>query len=370
MADKYFNDLNYSLANEDTRLELDLCKIYKPKSILSICGSGGRFLPLLAAGPKKIVALDLAPQQLYLAEMRKMVILECTFDSFLLFWGFPPYKTTENRAKRKAIFESLTLSAECRKYFEELFASNDYEGLIYKGKWERTIIGVPKLLRRVVGNRYDKMFEFKTQAEQDAFMNDKLNDKIWKLVPRGVVLLLGNAAFFNAFLYRGHFVKKNIPDTYYDFYRLAFRRLFFNGLARENYFLQLCFLGELRFPEGSPVEALESVFNASKETLKKDPEIKLVLDNVLEYSRKSDEKFDFVSLSDVPSYFQGEDERQYMQGLKRNLNKDAVVVMRAYLRVPEGTILTDYEDISETHRLLIDKEKVQMYKTFIYRFKG
>ena len=72
MADKYFNDLNYSLANEDTRLELDLCKTYKPKAILSICGSGGRFLPLLAAGtPKKIVALDLAPQQLHLAEMRK-----------------------------------------------------------------------------------------------------------------------------------------------------------------------------------------------------------------------------------------------------------------------------------------------------------
>ncbi|MBC7532331.1 MAG: DUF3419 family protein [Oligoflexus sp.] len=370
MSANYFNDLNYSLANEDTRLELEMCRTIQPKSILSICGSGGRFLPLLAAGPKKIVALDLAPQQLYLAELRQRIIFECDFDGFLLFWGFPPFKTTENRKKRKAIFESLTLSAECRRYFVELFTKHDYEGLIYKGKWERTIIGIPKILRRFIGGNYDKMFEFKTQAEQDAFMKSKLADNLWKLIPRLVVLLLGNAAFFNACLYRGHFVKKNVSGSYYDFYRLAFRRLFFNGLARENYFLQLCFLGEIRYPEGVPVEGLENVFLTCKKTLKKNPEINLVLDNVLEYSRKSDEKFDFVSLSDVPSYFVGEDERNYMQGLKRNLNPGAVVIVRCYLRIPEGTILTGYEDVTETYRKEIDAEKVQMYNTFVYRFKG
>ena len=370
MADKYFNALNYSLANEDTRLELDLCKSYKPKSILSICGSGGRFLPLLAAGPKKIVALDLAPQQLFLAELRQSTILECDWNTFLLFWGFPPFRVEENRARRREIFDTLTLSDGCRRYFEELFTMYNYEGLIYKGKWERTIIGVPKLLRRFVGTRYDQMFDFKTQEEQDAFLNERLSDKIWKVVPRGVVLLFGNAAFFNAFLYRGHFVKKNIPGTYYDFYRGAFRRLFANGLARENYFLQLCFFGELRYPEGNPVEALEEVFNASKATLKKNPDIELVLDNVLEYSRKTNDKFDFVSLSDVPSYFTGDDERQYMQGLKRNLNPGAIVVVRCYLRIPEGTITSGYEDITEMHARQIAKEKVQMYNTFVYRFKG
>lgn len=370
MAEKYFNDLNYSLANEDTRLELELCRHYKPKAILSVCGSGGRFLPLLAAEPKRIVALDLAQQQLHLAELRQATILECDFDNFLLFWGFPPYKTTENRARRREIFEGLTLSANCRAYFEDLFGSCDYEGLIYKGKWERTIIGVPKALRRVVGSSYDAMFDCRTQAEQDAFFKKKLNDRIWKVVPKGVVALLGNAAFFNAFLYRGHFVKKNIDSGYYDFYRAAFLRLFANGLARENYFLQLCFLGELRFPEGNPVEALKDVFHACKSSLRKNPAIDLVNDNVLEFSKKSQEKFDFVSLSDVPSYFSGDDERNYMKNLKQNLNPGAIVVVRCYLRIPEGTILDGYEDVSEKHRDAIAAEKLQMYHTFIYRYKG
>lgn len=370
MADKYFSDLNYSLANEDTRLELDLCRHYKPKAILSVCGSGGRFLPLLAAQPKRIVALDLADQQLYLAELRKQTILECDYESFLLFWGFPPYKTTENRAKRREIYQTLNLSTPCRGYFDELFASCDFEGLIYKGKWERTIIGVPKILRRVVRDYYDAMFDCTSLAEQEKFFARKLNDPIWKLLPKGVVALLGNAAFFNAFLYRGHFVKKNIDVGYYDFYRAVFLRLFSNGLVRENYFLQLCFLGELRFPEGNPVEALKDVFLACQETLKKKAEIALEKANVLEYSKRGEEKFDFVSLSDVPSYFAGEDERNYMRDLKRVLNPGAIVVVRCYLRIPEGTILDGYQDVTALHNEAIAAEKVQVYNTFIYQFKG
>lgn len=370
MAEKYFNDLNYSLANEDTRLELDLCKIYKPKAILSICGSGGRFLPLLAAGAKKIVALDLAPQQLYLAEMRKQTILQFDFETFLLYWGFPPYKTTENRQRRKDLFLTLDLSAECRRYFEELYSSCDFEGLILKGKWERTIIGVPKQLRKLIGDRYDEVFDFTSQAEQDAFVNEKLDNPIWKIVPRSVLMLFGNAAFFNAFLYRGHFVKKNIPGTYYDFYRERFKHLLRNGIARENFFLQLCFFGELRYPEGNPIEAFKDVFEACQANLKNKAEIQLAAENVLEYSKKFDDKFDFVSLSDVPSYFAGEAERDYLQGLKRNLNPGAIVVMRAYLRIPEGTILEGYEDITTKHEKAVGAEKVGMYNTFIFRFKG
>lgn len=369
MSETYFSDLNYSLANEDTRLELEICRQKKPGAILSICGSGGRFLPLLAAGPKTITAVDLAPQQLWLAELRQETILHFDFQSFLLFWGFPPYSETENRARREELYRSLRLTPDCEKYFDELFSRNQFKGLIYEGKWEKTIAFVPTLLRKIVGTAYDQLFDFTSQAEQDAFIEKKLKDRIWKSVPKATILLFGNAAFFNALLYRGHFVKKNKPISYYQFYRQTFLRLFKNGLARENFFMQLVFFGRIAHPEGVTIEAHEDVFEACKKALAKKAEIDLVKANVIEFAKSTDSKFDFVSLSDVPSYFEGEIERTYLQDLKRCLNPGALVVLRSYLRTPEGTIMSGYKEVTDRYSDLIAKEKVQVYDIQIFEYQ-
>ena len=251
----YFSQLNYSLANEDTRLELGICEQTKPRSILSVCGSGGRFLPLLAAHPDEIIAIDLAEQQLALAELRQAAIIACEFEDFCLFFGFPPYGVDAHDKARRAIFERLDLSEETRAYFANLFHQIGWRGLIYEGKWEKTFIKVPRLLRRFVGTAYDTMFEFCDKDQQDRYLAKKLNSRLWKLLPRLVILMVGNATFFNAMLYGGNFVRKNIGEGFYSFYRKAYRRLFVNGLARENFFLQLVFLGKLRYPEGNPIEA-------------------------------------------------------------------------------------------------------------------
>ncbi len=370
MSEAYFSDLNYSLANEDTRLELEICRRYRPKSILSICGSGGRFLPLLAAEPKAITAVDLAPQQLWLAELRKMSILHFDFQSFLLFWGFPPYSVDENRERRRELYESLTLSGDCRKYFDEAFARINYKGLLYEGKWEKTIAFVPNLLRKVVGTAYDELFDFRTQKEQDAFIEEKLKSPIWKSVPKATLLIFGNAAFFNALLYRGHFVKKNKDISYYQFYRQTFLRLFKNGLARDNFFMQLVFFGQIKHPEGVTIEAHEDVFLACKRQLEKKASINLVQANVIDYAKSTKERFDFVSLSDVPSYFSGDTEKNYLQDLRQCLNPGALVVLRSYLRIPEGTIMTGYTEVTPRYQDLIALEKVQVYDIQVFEYKG
>ena len=199
----YFSHLNYTLANEDTRLELAICEREKPRHILSICGSGGRFLPLLAAGPETVVAVDVAPQQLALAELREATIRSCDFENFCLFWGFPPSRVDSHMNERRLIYQGLTLDGPTRDYFDDLFRQNGWKGLIYEGKWEKTIISVPRLLRRFVGTRYDTMFNFCDKAQQNIYLQKKLQSNLWKSVPQLVILIFGNAAFFNAMLYRG-----------------------------------------------------------------------------------------------------------------------------------------------------------------------
>jgi len=366
-ASKYFKDLNYSLANEDTTLELRLCQELRPRHILSICGSGGRFLPLAAHGPLSIVALDLAEQQLHLAEMREAAMRQLTLNDFLAFWGYPPYAPGIMTRERKAMFQGLELSPPAHLYCQELLTRWHWHGLIYAGKWERTFAGLAKLVKHLVGDRYDEIFGFDQPGAQAEYFQEKLASNRWKFVPRLVLGVFGNAAFFNAVLYKGHFVRKNIEEGYYEFYRQAFRRLFANGLTRHNFFLQLCFLGTLRYPEGNPVEVDPNVYKGVQAALRAGLRTKHVKSDLLEYAGITAERFDFVSLSDVPSYFSGTTERTYMQQLRRCLNPGALCVVRCYMRVPEATDLSGFSDVTADYSAIIADEKTQMYKIYIYK---
>jgi S-adenosylmethionine-diacylglycerol 3-amino-3-carboxypropyl transferase len=366
----YFNSLNYSIANEDATFELSICRQVKPKKILAICGSGARFLPLAGVGPEKITALDLATQQLALADLRRNIMQHYPLQDYLRFFGYPPYSTHEFKAERAALFSELNIKPETRRYFSELFRKIDWEGLLYQGRWEQTFIGIPKRLRKIVGTTYDSIFQFKDQKEQDAFFAEKLKDKLWCSVPAAVLMLMGNATFFNTVLYRGSFVRKNLPGSYFDFYSHAFKRLFANGLARENFFLQICFLGRLQYPEGNPLEVHPEVYEAAQKALQAGTEIELVERDVLGFAAKTQEKYDFVSLSNVPSYFSGPPESNYMQSLARCLNRGAIVVVRCYLRIPEGTDTSGFVDISHEYSELAAKEKMQMYRILVYKYVG
>ena len=52
MSQPYFNQLNYTLGNEDTSLELAILP-ERVGHVFSVAGSGGRVVPLLAKFPRK-----------------------------------------------------------------------------------------------------------------------------------------------------------------------------------------------------------------------------------------------------------------------------------------------------------------------------
>ena len=356
------------MANEDTRLELELCRLHQAQHILGICGSGGRLLPLAAVAPKSIVAVDLSAEQLHLAAMRFATCKQLSGRDFQAFWGFPTATSSPESAPRQKIFHNLALGAEARAYSQLLFERHDWQSLLYVGKWEKTITGIPKFLRRVIGNYYDEIFSFTDLQAQRAYFADRQHQTLWNLIPWLVLRLFGNSAYFNSMLYRGQHVRKNINQGYFEFYRDAFRRLFHNGLTRDNFFLQLCFLGCLRYPEGNPIEAQPEVYHAAQRALSNQCEYSLIQDDILCYAEKTSYKFDFVSLSDVPSYLNAEREKSYLQRLAQCLKPGALCVVRHYLRVPEQTDTSGYKDISGRYSELLSAEKMQMYDIKVYQY--
>ncbi len=365
MSNAYFSSLNYSLANEDTTLEYELVKSLKSEKVFSITGSGARFIPLITDSVKHLTYVDMCKEQLLLAELKLATYRDFTYEEFAKFWTFAPYHEDQFHDLRRGLFGRLILSEDCRSYFLELFTQKSWGNILYEGKWEKTFQALYKINRLILGKKMGRIFFCKTLDEQKEFYKKDFPLKRWHFVIR----LLGNKKVFDALLYKGHFVRKNVAEGYFDYYKKAFDNLFTTDLARSSFFLNLCFFGKVVFPEGNTLDGQESIFNQVKRKLIED---QLGLESLNLDLTKASEKligcnYDFISLSDVPSYFSGELERDFLQKLKPILKKGAIVVLRYYLRVAQANE-QGYEDVTSQYQELIKNEKVQMYRVKILRF--
>lgn len=364
MAHKYFSGLNYSLGNEDTGMEVEMCSKLRPKRILSIAGCGSRFLPLLACAPEEIVAIDLATQQLAISELRLETIRTFSHVEFLKFWGFPPYSEYDYSRERKQLFYELELNNKTHEYFKYLFEKLKWKSILYEGKWEKTFIILSKIVKSIMGKDYDKMFNFHSIDEQAKFYHNRFSQIKWK----SIIFLLGNKSVFNALLYKGHFIKKNTTETHFQYYRNSFESLFVNQLARESFFANLCFFGKINHQDGNTIEANEENFMNCKLALNESgSSVTLEKKDLFSVAEDyKDQPFDFLSLSDVPSYFEGEIEKDFLQKLRPSITLNGVVVLRYYLRVADANE-EGFEDITSEFSEEIKREKVQMYKVRVLR---
>ncbi len=158
MGHSYFKGLNYTLGNEDTSVEIELIKKLKPKKIFSICGSGGRSLPLMHSEASDIALADLSGEQLMLAELRLATYRTLNHEEFLLFWGYYPYSNDNDTAKRSELFRKLTLKPETLTFFTNVFTEINFESLLYLGKWERTFAVFAKANRALQRGFHYKKF--------------------------------------------------------------------------------------------------------------------------------------------------------------------------------------------------------------------
>ena len=361
MSTQYFSDLNYSLGNEDTNFEYQLCQQLRPKKIVSVAGSGGRALPLLSFGAESLIALDLSQQQLFLTSLREQTYRQFSYEEFLQFWGYPPCQDSTHLKERQELFFKLQLSPEVRSYFSSYFERLNWGSLLYQGKWEKTFATLSKIMKKIMGKEGSKILEFDNLAKQQEYYHTKFSHWRWSLV----LFLLGNKTVFNALLYKGSFIKKNVPESHYEYYKGAFDNLFSKQLAAESFFLQLCFYGKLRDVRSVPIEARRESFDKIKESLAAGCQVATVQQDILSYLKEQKE-VDFVSLSDVPSYFSGATEFNFLQDIRPSLNPGALVVVRSYLRIPSADS-SGYSDESQHYQALAQQEKVQMYRIAVFK---
>lgn len=359
---KFFNKLNYTLANEDTTMEYNILPTGMDH-VLSVAGSGARVLPLIAKNPKLLTCIDLVPEQLFIAELRIEAVRSLTHSEYLNFWGYPPANISN--AERKDLFHKIDLPPDAKSFFTNLFENHNWESILYLGKWEQTFNTFSKVVRAIMGKSVDKLFQQKTLEDQKRYLQSKFPLSRWKCC----LFILGNKKVFNALLYKGNFVEKNIPESYFQFYLQTFNRVFNISPVRENYFTNLLFYGQIKFPEGNPIECNKKVFEEIKKSLET-TKVKFLRSDLISATKNATSKIDFVSLSDVPSYFKGEIEKNYLQDMKDGLKKGAILVQRHYLHITKSAKRENYVDITSNFQKEINSEKIQAYIPEILKYDG
>jgi S-adenosylmethionine-diacylglycerol 3-amino-3-carboxypropyl transferase len=345
----YFQDLNYTMANEDTTLEYQIAEQENSHSILTVGGSGSRSLPFLALPIKELRIVDVSADQLKFIEIKLESIRQLTRSECIALW------TSEDYVERRDLFNKLKLANELKEFFNYHLEHNQQIPPLYWGKWERTFKTFSKITSLLFPLKVRKELFDSTEAHQ--FYEEHIEGIRWEMLLK----IVGNKAIFNSLLYKGNFIKKNSPLSYFEYYQEAFQRLFRLDIKR-SHFLQLCFHGKVIHNEALPIEFSTELFEKIKYS-----NISPVYEQGSIFNRSSTEKYDLISLSDVPSYLSGELEKKYLQSLKPCLNSGGLIINRFYLRHPEGSDLKDFEHVTLDYSNIISRELVQMYEVQILK---
>lgn len=360
MSASFFSGLNYTIGNEDTSFELALLP-HNTDHVVAVAGSGARVVPLLARNPCVVTCVDSSPAQLALCEIRLALVRELTREEYLAFWGYPPAEMDQEQ--RKEVCASLVLSDAARNWLTVLGEAVAWTSFLYAGKWERTCARLAALNAYIVGKRGVEMFACNTREEQERYFKDRFPHRRWALSLR----LLGNAPLFNALMYRGSYPRMNRPGSTYTYYADAFERLFALGLVRENYLLQLLFLGRVLHSDGLPLECREEVYQRAQHALRSGTRVSYVLGDVVETITSLSEPTSFVSLSDTPSYYSEERARTFLSSMRPGIRSGGLLVGRYYLRVPQDIRYNDYVERTNEYETLIQNEKTQMFSYGIFQ---
>ena len=358
MNKQYFSNLTYSIGDEDNNVEFQILPANR-NHIVSICGSGTRIIPFLSKNPKKITCVDISQEQLDLTFLRIEAIKQLDYKTYLSFLGYPPIIISKD--ERKQIFDSLIIPNEIKVRLQKTFISNKWKEVIYYGKFEKAMIKLSKINRFITGKTGKEIFNQSNFQEQKKYHREKFSNIRFSIT----IAILGNTSVLNSILYKGQFPKKNILGSYFKNFKTVFNNIFTKIDIQESFFIQLVFMGKISNLKANLLEVNENVFYQAKQNLENciieyaNNDITQVIKN-----SKSNE-IDFVSYSDVPSFFSDNKANTFLQEIKNNIATNCIIISKGFLRISNPNT-NDYYVKTNEYNTIIETDKTQLWKYQIY----
>lgn len=319
----FFERLNYSSVNEDWRCEAQALRLGPTDDVLCVTGSGDRPLDLLMLEPRRVVAIDLAPAQNHLLELKAAALRSLSFPDYASFLGLSPGSAASRCATLAAL--EAELSAAALAYWQRNRRLVE-RGVLYEGGFERFFASLARLARLVRGRAVRELLSFRDLEQQRRFLRERWDRSAWRAVYRLLLsrplmrLLFQDPAFYERVAV--------VTGTYlYDRMLAHLGRV----LARESFMVSLALQG--RLPEGDlPPYLTPEGAAVIRQRLDR---LSIVTADLVEHLHSVPPgTYSAFSLSDTPSYLPQEGFERLMGGMIRAGSPGARFCVRLFLTRP------------------------------------
>ena len=352
-TDDKFNFIRYSNCWEDTDNLLKSLNIENNIG-LSILSAGDNTLAMLLKNPKKIIAFDLNPTQIYLFKLKVAGFKYLKYDELIDLLGI--YNT--NKSYNMFLKIKDKLDKETLEYFE---CNKDFfeEGIVNIGKFERYFQIFKRYIVPIFASKKNvkRLTSFHEIEEQRTFYEDKINNRRFK-------------AIFN--IYFGFKVMGNLgrDTSFYDYVEdkenssKNIKQIFDYGITHipsfNNPYINYILLNKFN-NECLPVYLRRENFEIIRNNIDK---IKVVQSDLIEISGK----YDFYNLSDIFEYMSEKEFEKNIDKIKQISNNNAMI---AYYNMQNIRYINskEFEYQKELSDELTKTTKSYFYRDFvIYKF--
>jgi S-adenosylmethionine-diacylglycerol 3-amino-3-carboxypropyl transferase len=314
---------------EDPAMDERVLKIKEGDTVFTITSGGCNSLGFLRFNPASIYCVDINPAQNYLIELKKAAFKELDYRTMTEFFGL---RDCKNRVE---IYDGLKfrLSKEAISFWDGQMGVIK-GGLIMNGRYERFVKIAGAMLRILQGGqRTRSFFELESLAEQQAFYDNKWDNRKWRwifetmlnkkrLAKRGLVSDYfhfddGSSSFSESFYRRASHVMKDLP-------------------AKDNYFLALYFTGKYLNLQAIPEYLKEQNFQQIKSNT--DKIVPVSQDSKYWLEKQGDHIFDAFALSNICELMDDADTHKLFSEVIRTAKPGARVIFRNLMiprEVPE-----------------------------------
>jgi S-adenosylmethionine:diacylglycerol 3-amino-3-carboxypropyl transferase len=288
----FFETINYTSSNEDSRSELLALQLKSADSVLCVTGSGARTLDLLIEGPAEIVSIDFNPCQNFLLELKMVALRHLEYEEFLEFIGI------RSSPNREYVYQTIkdSLSAEAKDFWDRQ-SLNVKKGIIYSGRWEIYFSNLARIIQIWHPRLLKRLFNCNDVEEQARVWHKEWDSSLWRLFMRCVSsrimwrYIFGDPGFY-----------QYVPDKFsiFNYFVNRFNAGFEHLLVNESPFVSLLFWGKYDEEKALPLYLQKKYYKTLKERLSC---VQVVTKSLVDYLIGCEEnRFNAYSLSDFTSY--------------------------------------------------------------------
>jgi S-adenosylmethionine-diacylglycerol 3-amino-3-carboxypropyl transferase len=240
----------FGVSQEDERTEATALGLPGGR-VLSVAGAGDTALSLLALGADEVVAVDVAIDQLHLAELKLAAVLALDREDAIRFLGFMPAERQQRQRWLTALHGNLPVAA---REFWRAHESVALRGPIWAGRYERYVAALRTIAWPIAGPHLRNLCACATLPQQQACFARHFDRPLL----RGVFRLAFAPRLYGA---RGldprglqhHDPRRSLGLQFFD----RFRAMCVTSPASENPLLQLHLCGTVSSPDVVPAYLTE-----------------------------------------------------------------------------------------------------------------